>query len=102
MDGKAITEMLTNLSEACQVIQDKDMCGDCPIKNNCFCVRGVTVWDICMDTNAKSFDDFLKLADYAEYYISDEDREALYADDLRKAELEERMIDEYYETHTSE
>lgn len=93
-NGTSIVEMLRVLAEACEVIQGKNECSGCPMKADCFCEQGVTFWDVCNDTTIYNFDSFLKYADEVEYRVSEEDSKALHADDLRKAELEERMIDE--------
>ena len=92
-NGTNMVKTLTVLVEACEVIQGKNKCCDCPMKVDCFCDEGVTFWDVCNDMTVNDFDSFLEYADKVENQVSEEDREALYADDLRKAEAEERMID---------
>ena len=91
-DVKAIQDAMDLVLTACDNIIGKERCSDCPIFGTC--IMQETFEEVAAEVSASAWFNFLNLSDECLNYISDEDAEALHWDDVRKAEIEERMIDE--------
>ena len=93
-DIKMILDALNLLHTACQNIDGLGGCDKCPIKPNC--LEGTDVMTVAEEVTAGQFEKFLGFSDDVEDYMSmtEQDWEASYADQARKMDIEERMIDE--------
>ena len=93
-DAREISRAFDLIFEACNNIKDHDACENCPL--NCLCLDDpeVSVLDLGDLVSASSWDDFLEYADNVTF--SEDDMIAQYADAKRKADIEERMIDDEY------
>lgn len=92
-EAKLIYEAFEILLNACENIKDYDQCGECPLRYMC-----IEDTDESMATTAElmspsSWQEFLEYSENAEF--SKAERDAQYADFMRKYEAEERMIDGY-------
>lgn len=93
-DAQWILNALDLAADTCQTIQENGGCDRCPLYTTCLDENNFL--DVAYAFNVDHWRDFLGFADDINGYISNEDAEALYWDDRRKMEIEERMIDEEY------
>lgn len=91
-DGQWIANACDLAASACQTIEENKACDRCPLYS--MCLDENNFLDVAYFFSANSWKEFLGFAEDMETYISDEDAEALYWDQQRKMEIEERMIDE--------
>lgn len=91
--AKDISNALQYISEVCFSIKDSGGCDGCPMKYVCLEEEDVIVVADLMSTD--SWQEFLDYEDEAAAICSRENAEAEYWDNKRKADIEERMIDEY-------
>ena len=91
-DIKMIVGALDLLHSACENINGLGGCDRCPLKRNC--LEETDVLTLSEDVTASQFENFLGFSDDVEDYKDEQDWEASYADQARKMEIEERMIDE--------
>lgn len=93
-DAREISQAFDLLSSACENIQDHNACEDCPLHYMCLEDGSESVNEYADLMTTSSWDEFLEYADNAAF--SEEDVIAQYADRARKADEEERGIDERY------
>ena len=91
-DIKMILGALDLLHAACENINGLGGCDRCPIRLNC--IEMTEALTLAEDVTAKQFEEFLGLSDDMDNYMDEQDWKASYADQARKMEIEERMIDE--------
>lgn len=92
-EAKLIAEAFEILAEACYNIKDYEQCNECPMRYMCLEETEESIIDISDLKTASSWQEFLEYSDNAEF--SKADRDAQYADFMRKYEKEERLLDEY-------
>ena len=92
-EAKIISEAFELLANACYNIKEYDQCGECPMRYMCLEETEEAIVDIADLKSALSWQEFLEYSENAEF--SKADRDAAYADFMRKYEAEERMIDGY-------
>lgn len=92
-EAKAIYEAFEILLNACENIKEYDQCGECPMRYMCIEETDESLATIAELKSPSSWQEFLEYSENAEF--SKADRDAQYADFMRKYELEERMIDGY-------
>ena len=97
-DIKMIVGALDLLHAACENIQGLGDCDRCPLNGRSSkqrnCLEETDVLTLAEDVTASQFENFLGFSDDVEDYMDEQDWEASYADQARKMEIEERMIDE--------
>ena len=91
-DAKEIAKAFDLIGTACNEIKEHDCCEGCPLHH--LCLEEESAIEFADLVNASLWDEFLDYADNAEF--SKADRDAQYADFMRKYEEEERLIDDYY------
>lgn len=94
IESKEIARAFDVLFEACENIKDHDGCDECPLRYMCLEDSEESVIGYADLMSASSWDEFLEYADNVTF--SEDDMVAQYADAKRKADLEERMIDDEY------
>lgn len=85
MDGKEIITALGAVYKACATIMDGDGCDSCPLKYSC--IDETSFAEICDMIPADCFDEMIELAENIDYSSGAD------WDTIRKADIEERMID---------
>lgn len=91
-DAKEIVKAFDLIGTACGEIKEYDLCEECPLRH--MCLEDESAIEFADLVNASTWDEFLDFADNAEF--SKADRDAQYADFMRKYEEEERLIDDEY------
>lgn len=91
-EAKLIAEAFEILLYACGNIKDYDRCDDCPRRYMCLEDTDSSVIENADLIGESSWREFLEYSDSASF--SKANRDAEYADMMRKIDLEERMIDE--------
>ena len=91
--GWEFEEVLAQLCEACDVIYNvPDGCIRCPLQDKCIADRSFL--DVAQDAKRYEFEEMIDYANECLDRVSDEDYEASKADEQRKADIEQQMIDE--------
>ena len=99
-DIKMILDALNLLHTACQNIDGLGGCDKCPLNGRSSkqrnCLEETDVLTLAENVTASQFEEFLGFSDDVEDYMNmtEQDWEASYADQARKMDIEERMIDE--------
>ena len=91
-DIRMILGALDLLHTACEEISSLNGCERCPIRGDC--LEECDVLDLAEELSVGELEEFLAFSDDIQDYKSEQDWEALYADEARKMEIEERMIEE--------
>ena len=91
-DVQMIFGALDLLHASCERISGLGGCDRCPIKPNCLEITDALT--LAEDVTVRQFDQFLSLSSDMDNYMDEQDWIASEADQARKMEIEERMIDE--------
>ena len=94
MKGREIINALAEVFQACSNISEAGICDKCPIRYNC--IDDTTFSEICSFVSIGEFDEMIGLGKDADDYANEQDMADYIADQQRKMEVEERMIDEAY------
>ena len=81
--GTNLMHALKLINDACDDIQEGNMCYRCPLECS-ICGETFSIEEFYYNMSEDSVDDMLRLAEWCRSYISDEDAEALWADNERK------------------
>ena len=89
---------LDAIMQACDCIKDLEQCDNCPLKS--FCLEKESLACVWSELSIIAIAEFLEYSDdicnAEDEEMTDEDWEAIKADEARKAEIEIKDIDEYY------
>ena len=91
-DIRMILGALDLLHASCENINGLGGCPKCPIKANC--LEMTDALTLAEELTAGQIEEFIGFSDDVEDYKDEQDWKAYYADQARKMEAEERMIDE--------